>query len=475
MVDVVNPQLGKGFLGELLRPGDPGYDSSIGLFNAMHQPRPALVARCAVRQDVVEVVNYAREQGLDLAVRGGGTHMAGHAGTNGGVLLDLSLMRRVTVDVARRRATVQGGALAMDLHAATESHGLAGITGAIGHIGLAGLTFGGGMGYLSPRWGFACDSVRSVELVTASGEVMNARQEENSELFWALKGAGHNFGVITEFEVDLYPFAGPATAGTLLYGPGQIAEALRVIREFEAHVSPDYFGYGTLYVSPDDPSVPVELRGQLTLGVTFVHLGEPSVAADELSWLTTAHEPFAVHSKTYGLAELHTMVDESFPASRQYWDEEQLVALDDTSLEFLHEEGRHLASSGPGGQNYIVFYSYRGAMSRPPSVESAYAVRSGCELSVVAFWDDPGQDDVRRTWARSVTTRARERRLVTGQVYLNAVNEYDEARLRRTFGDSTYHRLRAIKRRVDPQNLFRCNVNIPPADSADDDPIRKER
>lgn len=451
--------------GEVLRPGDAQYDESRRLFDARYDKKPSLIARCADTSDVVAAVNFAGENGLEISVRGGGRHMAGWATNDGGLVIDLSQMNGVEVDVEDRTAVVAGGANGGDVQVAAGAAGLGAVTGLLNHIGFAGAALGGGVGVNSAGVGWSCDSIISAEIVTADGQVLTASADENPDLYWAIRGAGPNFGIVTSLRVRLHPVPERVLAGQLLWTVDKAPKVLRYLQDLMDTGSRDLNVLWDLSVAPADPAYPEHLHGKPVLGFAVFHVGAPDDAAREVQELRTFEEPEMDTLDYMSFAEVHFAFADAYPPDRQYWDECHVHTLSDDVIGALLEQANKLAASALDGLNLITCYPVRGAMVGPPSSPTSFANReAGWSVGTFSFWSDPDGDAAHRAWTRNAITEIEAACETSGRVYLNGVTDVDEQRVRSAYGEG-YERLAALKAKYDPENIFHLNANVPPANT----------
>jgi FAD/FMN-containing dehydrogenase len=440
--------------GELIRPGEDGYEEHRRVWNGMIDKRPALIARCATVADVVHSVNFAREEGLLLAVRGGGHSFAGFSTCDGGLVLDLSLMNTVEVDPGRRLARAGGGVTWADFDAATHVHGLASTGGLISTTGIAGLTLGGGIGWLQRKCGLACDNLLSAELVTASGEVVRASAGENPELFWALRGGGGNFGVVTTFEFRLHPVS-RVLGGLMLFPHERAAEVMRFYREY-VHDCPDELTtWLSVITAPAAEFIPADLQGKSSLAVLACHCGSLQDAEPAIQPLRDVGPAVdLIESMPY--PALQSMLDEDLPPGvRCYLKSGYVAELTDTVIDTIVEHTQTM----PSASSTFDCHHMGGAVARVPDDGTAFGDRrSAYCFNVVGVWKDPVDDTVNREWVRAFASALEP--FGTGGVYVNFAADPD--RVRAAYSDNKYERLRAVKREYDPTNLFQLNQNVVP-------------
>jgi FAD/FMN-containing dehydrogenase len=444
-----------GLRGEALLPSETGYDAARRVFNGMIDRHPRLIVRCAGVADVMRAVTFARERGLPVSVRSGGHGVAGHAICEDGLVIDLSPMRGVRVDPVRRRLWAEGGCLWRDVDTEAQAHELATPGGTISETGIGGLTLGGGFGWLSRLYGLSCDNVRSVDVVTADGRFLTASTEEHHDLFWAVRGGGGNFGVVTAFEYQLYP-VGRIVGGILVYPAERAGEVLRQYRAM-AETAPDELSLLAAFASaPAAPFVPPEVQGQPVL-VVFGGFFGPHEQADELLKPWRALGPVVDLFGPMPYTALQTMLDALAPTgTRNYWKAENLRELSDEVIEALIA----CNPDRPGPLSMVQVIASGGAVNRVPADATAYPHRDVPYLvHIVGMWADPAEDARGISWARE-TWRALHP-FSAGGVYQNFISDEDDTAAREAYGAS-YARLAAIKRQYDPTNVFHGNQNVTP-------------
>jgi FAD/FMN-containing dehydrogenase len=423
----------------LVRPGEAGFDEARRIWNAMVDRRPALIARCRATSDVAAAVTLARQEGLEIGVRCGGHSVVGHAVPESGLMIDLTPMGAVRVDPAGRRAWVQGGALLGALDAATQPHGLATTAGNVSHTGVGGLTLGGGMGWLARQHGLACDNVVSFEMVTATGEVVRASTEENSELFWGLRGGGGNFGVVTEFEFRLYDTGTRALSVELDFAVSDALSPMARWRDLSA-MAPRQATYAATV-----------LDGVATLG--FVWVGDPEPGREHARALEALGQPLARREVELTYVDLQSREDTvEGHAIRRYWKGHYFRELSDAAIEALLEHDPSTAAS---------LQAYGGAIAEVPDEATAFSHReTAFEYVGAARWTDPAEDEARMAAARESAARLEPH---ASGAYINVLGDEGLAGLRRAFSPEKLMRLTALKDAFDPDNVFHLNQNIPPS------------
>ena len=445
----LNPSLqsfGTGLGGTVIRRGDAGYDQARRVWNGMIDRSPAAIFRCSSTADVVAAVNFAREEGLVLAVRGGGHNAAGLALVDDGLVIDLSGMRGIRVDAGKRIAYVQGGTLWRDLDAATHAHGLATTGGVISSTGVGGLTLGGGLGWLMRQHGLACDNVLAVEIVTADGQVRRASATENPDLFWAVRGGGGNFGVVTAFEFRLHPMR-TLYAGMLVFPGPQAPQVLRRYRDVAESAPDELTVFAALMTSPD---------GHPITAIFPAYNGPVSKAEAAVKPFRDLG-PVADQVAEMPYPALQSMLDDGFPSGLHvYWRSDFLKGLPDAALDTLVD--RFNAITSP--LSALLIEQFGGAVARVPADETAFAQRDAMfNLAIVSRWTDAATAATHTDWARQ--TSAAIRPFASGGVYVNYLGEEGADRIKAAYGPK-YEKLVAVKQKYDPNNLFRVNQNIQP-------------
>ncbi|MFC6062115.1 FAD-binding oxidoreductase [Streptomyces ochraceiscleroticus] len=441
-----------GFAGELITPGDPSYDEHRSVFNAMIDRRPAVIACCTTAEDIGRAVRWAREEGLEIAVRGGGHGVAGTAVNDGGLVVDLRRMNGATVDPESRTARVGGGATMGDLDRAAGAHGLATTGGRVSTTGVGGYTLGGGSGWLERKYGLTCENLLEVELVTAAGETVRASGAENPELFWALHGGGGNFGVVTSFTFRLHEL--PAFSfGLLLWRPEAGPEVMRAYRDFMA-AAPDEVGGALLYLTgPPEEFVPAHLRDRMACACLITYAGPVARAREVIApMLRLGHEGELIADMPY--ADFQCMLDDP-PGYRNYWSAEYLAELPDRAVDAFCVRAGDMVVPSPS-QHLLLPQGgalARGAANYPVPWRSApWAVHP------LGLWEDPADDARARQWARDL--RADMRPWSIGAVNLNFIGDEGGERVVAGVGADNHARLAAVKAAYDPDNVFRGNHNI---------------
>jgi FAD/FMN-containing dehydrogenase len=446
--------------GSVLTPGDSGYDEARSIWNALIDRRPALIVQCSGAADVVDAVNFAREQGLDLSIKGGGHNVAGNAVNDGGLVIDLSQMRGVHVDPESRTVRVQGGATWGDCDRETQLFGLAVPAGVVSTTGVAGLTLHGGLGHLRRKYGLTIDNLLSVDIVTADGQFRNASATENEDLFWAVRGAGSNFGVVTSFEFQAHPVGPMVFVGAIFYPLEDATKVLPAWRDFMAQAPEELSSLAICWSLPPAPPFPPELHGAPTVAVAACYCGSLEEGERIVQPLRELAEPLVDASGPWPWLGLQSGFDAIFGKGElRYWKSRALAELSAEAISDLVD----LAGRRPAPLTDIAIWHHGGAMTRVAESETAYGGRDAPFLvTAEANWTDPAQNDEAISWAREVWDAMEP--YTTGGVYLNfpGLGEEKEALAQAGYGEN-YERLTQLKAKYDPENLFRMNINIPPA------------
>ena len=449
------------FRGALLRPGEEGYDEARRVWNGAIDRRPALIARCAGADDVVEALRFAREHDLPVAVRGGGHSVAGHSTCDDGVLIDLSPMKAVAVDPGARVARAAAGLTWSELDHATQVHGLATTGGTISHVGIGGLTLGGGFGDLMRRHGLTIDNLRAVDLVTADGDRLRVDGETEPELFWGLRGGGGNFGIATAFEYDLHP-VGPLVLGGPVYWPlEQAPEVLRALRDFAPSAPDELSVMLVAHRAPPVPFLAPEHYGAPALGLLLVWCGAIAEGMRATAPLRELGTPLGELVRPVPYRAVQSLLDGSAPrGTHAYWRSHRLPALSDAVIDHVVA----LAGSVTSPFSLLNGWAIGGAASRvAPGATALGAREPGYELRLIAVWPPADPDGERhRAWAREGWEALRP---FGAGVFPGFLADEGAAGVRAAYG-GRLERLTALKDRYDPANVFRLNANIPPSNGA---------
>lgn len=436
----------------------PEYNEACTIWNAMIERRPALVARCSTTADVVHAVRFALAHDLLLSVRGGGHNIAGNALCDGGLMLDLSPMNAVEVDPATRTARVGGGARLAEVDRATQAFGLATPLGVNSTTGLAGLTLGGGFGWLSRRFGLTIDNLLSAEVVLASGEVTRVSATQAPDLFWAIRGGGGNFGVVTSFELKLHPVGPEVLSGMVIHPLDAAGDVLRFYRDFLPTTPEEFVCWFVMRKAPPLPFLPAEWHGKGILALAMCYSGALEDGERVAAPLRKFGTPIADVVAPQPYTAWQTVLDPLLtPGLRNYWKSHDFRELSDGLIEALIAAARKI----PDPNSEIAFAQLGGAVSRVPATATAYSHRDGqFVLNVHGRWEDPAKDAECIAWARELFRATAP--FATGAVYVNFLTADEGDRIRAAYGGN-YERMVELKSRYDPRNLFRVNQNIRPA------------
>lgn len=448
--------------GQLLRPWDAAYDEARRVWNGMIDRRPAFIARCEGVADVIASVNFARENNLLVAVRGGGHQVAGHATCDDGIVIDLSPMNGVFVDPVNRIARVQGGARLVDLDRETQAYGLATSVGVVSDTGVAGLTLGGGFGWLRNKYGLSCDNVIAAEVVTADGRLLRVSATENSDLFWSIRGGGGNFGIVTSFEFQLYPLGPEVMFAFVLHHGDKAVEGLRFFREYCATAPDEVSPIAVLGVVPPMPHFPQELHMTPYVLFAAAYAGPVDEGEKVLQPLRDFSQPILDFSGRMPFVQVQKVWDEDYPTGmRYYWKSLNLLSLTDEAIERIVDH----AQRQPSPFSTVDLWHIGGAVKRISETENAFHGRHAAFLmNPEANWEAPSDDASNIAWARDMVAALED--FSDGSRYLNfaGFQEEGEAMMRAAFGDK-YAKLVALKQKYDPTNLFKLNQNIKPTQS----------
>jgi FAD/FMN-containing dehydrogenase len=442
--------------GTLLLRGETGYDDARSIWNAMIDRRPAMIARCLGAVDVVTAVNFARENGLLLSIKGGGHNIAGLAVCEGGLMLDMSFMRGVWVDPVARTARAQAGCLLGDVDRETQLHNLATVLGFVSNTGIAGLTLGGGFGYLSRRFGFACDNVLSMEMVTAEGRVVRASEKENEDLLWGLRGGGGNFGVVTGFEYRLHPVGADIIGGLIAWRGEDARDVLRMYQSLIEQASPEFAVAVVLRKAPPAPWLSKDVHGKLIVAFAICHSGSIEDGQQKVSAVKSFGSPVGDVVQRRPYASQQSILDATQPKGRRYyWKSDFLPRLTPESLESTVVHAERILSPHSG----MILFPIGRAQGQLSENYSAVGNRDAAfVVNIAAAWEKAEDDGPNIQWARNAFQDMR--RFSTGRASINFLSEEEGAdRIQATYGKN-YDRLLEIKRKWDPENFFRANKNI---------------
>jgi FAD/FMN-containing dehydrogenase len=462
MTDTALEGLKMAVRGPVLRPGDGGYDEARTIYNGMFDRRPALIVRATGTADVIAGVNFARDNGLDLAVRGGGHNVAGNAVCEGGLMLDLSLMNGVFIDLQGKTVRAQGGATWGAVDHETQAHGLVAPGGVVSTTGIAGLTLNGGLGWSRNKYGLSCDNLISAEVVTAKGEVITASESENADLLWALRGGGGNFGVVTSFQFRLHPLGPMVAAAIPMYAVEDASAILRKWRDWVA-TTPDEVSTAALcWTVPVSPHMPPPVHGKSVLITAGLYSGPTEEGERVLRPLREFGQPLFDMSGVLPFTAMQSAFDPFFPPDGSvisYWKSVYADQLTDALIDVV----AGIATDRASPMTLLNIPYFGGAVTRVRSADTAFSTRNKFMVSIDGNWYDKSENDSQIAWVRQAWDKVRPHS--TGAVYLNFLGAEDQgtgdAMIRSAFGGN-YDRLVQVKRKYDPANLFHINQNIKP-------------
>ena len=446
--EAVVQEFGANLRGPLLRPGDDGYDQARKVWNGMIDRRPALIARCAGVADVMTAVRFARTNGVLVSVKGGGHNITGNAVCEGGVMIDLSPMKSVRVDPIKRIARAEAGLTWGEYNGETQAFGLATTGGVVSTTGIAGLTLGGGLGWMMGKHGLSCDNLLSADLLTAEGKFVTVSADEHPDLFWGLRGGGGNFGVVTSFEYQLHP-VGPVLAGMVVHPMTKAKEVLRFYRDF-CRICPDeMLSAAALMTSAD---------GAPVAAIVAAYIGDAASGEAAMAPLRRFGAPLADTIAPASYVQLNTLFDAAVPYGnvQRYWKSSFLKELGDDLIDLFVARSAMLLSP----MSMVMLFHMHGAATRVDRNDTAFGLRQDqWDYDVISQWIDPAETAQHVLWTREFWTAVEP--FSTGEVYVNHLDAEEATRIRAAYGGH-YERLVALKNKYDPINLFRMNQNIRP-------------
>jgi len=458
--DAVYASLHRELTGDLLRPADPAYAEARTVWNGMVARTPGLIVRCASVEDIQAVVRSAHAANAVTALRCGGHSLAGHSTCDGGVVIDLSPMRSVVVDPANRRARFSGGCLLADIDRATQSAGLVFPAGVVSQTGAAGLVLGGGYGWLTRGLGMSCDNVEAFTLVVADGSIVRASEKENADLFWALRGGGGNFGVVTQFDVRLHPLTSVLFATGMCVGD-DMTRVLKYWRDFMPQ-APDNLKWSfSLRLAPDTENVPVNIRGQQVASEAVLWIGDPETGRPNVDHALSVCTPVAVTKDIFPFVDLQSMADWEFPIGHRYYTKSgYMKSLDDQAIAIMIDALKTI----PSPMTQIEVGYQGGAAARVGPDETAFGDRSSpFIINILGTWADTAEDAANVSWIRTLFAKLQP--FMTPGVYVNFMSGDEDDRVPEAYRQR-WERLVAVKSHYDPDNFFRLNQNIKPRKAA---------
>lgn len=444
--------------GTLLGANDAGYHEARSVWNGMIDRKPALIARCLGTADIVACVNFARETGIALSIKGGGHNISGLAIVEGGLVIDSSLMRGCFVDAKARVVHTQPGATLGDVDRETQVHGLAAVLGFVSPTGVTGLTLGGGFGYLSRRYGWTTDNVRSMTMVTWEGKVVEASPAENADLFWGLRGGGGNFGVVTNIEHQLYPVGPEIYGGGIAWTADSAADVFQLYRKLALEAPPELSAVCVLRIAPPAPWIQKEAHGKPIIALFLCHTGRIEEAEKMLAPVKAFGKPVGDIVQRRSYISQQSMLDASNPRGRRYyWKSEYLPGLGND----LFESAARHAKALPSPHSAVILFPLGGAIGQHANSHSAVGNRSAdFVFNIAAAWDQAEGDGANIEWARAAWRDMKQ--YSTGGTYINFLTEEETGdRIQAAYG-ANYDRLARVKAVWDPDNMFRMNKNVQP-------------
>lgn len=455
--EAVMETLKQSLRGDLLVSGDKDYNEARSIWNAMIDKKPALIVQCSGVADVRTAVKFANAHSLLLSIHGGGHNIAGNAICDGGLMIDLSRMRDVRIDAEAKRAHVGPGATLGDVDHESQAFGLATPTGINSTTGIAGLTLGGGFGWISRKYGMTVDSLRAADVVTADGNLVHASENENQDLFWAIRGGGGNFGVVTRFEFELYPVGPDVLSGLIIFAQDEAVSVLKKYRELAVSMGEETTVWVVLRKAPPFPFLPESAHGTDILVLAVCHIGDPDEGEKMLETLRSFGTVLGEHVGVQPFKNWQQAFDPLLtPGARNYWKSHNFVELKDELLEVAVEYAGKL----PSNQCEIFFAALGGAVNRIAPDATAYCHRdANYVLNVHGRWDEASEDDKCIAWARDFFSASEP--FATGGVYINFLTADETDRISAGYG-TNQEKLQEVKKKYDPNNLFRVNQNIKP-------------
>ncbi len=450
--------LGSSLRGDLLTPDAAGYDQARTIWNAMIDKRPGLIVQCAGAADVIRAINFAKENGLLAAIKGIGHNIAGNAVCDGGLMISLSGMKSIRVDPQARTALVEPGVTLGDLDNETQAYGLGTPVGINSTTGIAGLTIGGGFGWLSRKYGLTIDNLISADVVTAAGELVKVREGENEDLFWGIRGGGGNFGIVTSFEFQLHPVGPEVLAGLIVHPFSDAEKVLRYYREFTAEAPDDLTTWVVLRKAPPLPFLPEDVHGTEVVVLAALYAGEMDEGERALAPLRAHGNPIADVIGPQPFTGFQAAFDPLLtPGFRNYWKSHDFREMNDEVLDTVIR----FTGTLPSPHCEIFIAQMGGATNRVPASSTAYRHRdTEFIMNVHGRWEDSAEDDRCVSWCRELFNALTPN--ATGGVYVNFMTDEEQQRVQAAYGDS-YERLVELKNKYDPSNLFRLNQNIKPS------------
>lgn len=457
--DFVVKNFVSGLRGIVLFKGDENYDEVRQIWNGMIVRKPAMIVRCRGVADVIDSVNFARENNIITSVRGGGHNIAGHAVCEGGIMIDLSLMKSVIVDPISRVATVEPGVCLGELDHETQAFGLIAPAGIVTTTGIAGLTLGGGFGWTSRKFGLTCDNLLSVNIITADGKYLKASEDENPDLFWGIRGGGGNFGIVTSFEYKLHPHGPIITAGLVFHSMEKAKEVLGFYSEYSSTVPDEVTMIGVLRTAPPAPFLPESIHEKPIVAIGYCYAGSVKDGEHYAGPIKEFSSPITDTIQPMRFAQLQSILDAGQPKGRNYyWKAENLKVLSEEAIDTMLSYTSNFTSP----TTLVPLFQMRGAVRHVGEDDTAYSHRDAAiALNINSSWTDPGEEEINIKWTRDFWNAMQPFSTGGGYINFQSLDEGEE-RVAGSYGSEKLKRLTALKNKYDPQNLFRLNQNIKP-------------
>jgi FAD/FMN-containing dehydrogenase len=450
-------RLKKSLKGQSLEPGDVGYEKARKVWNGMIDKRPAFIARVANTDDIITVINFAREFSVIVSVRGGGHNVSGNAVNDGGIVIDMMNMKKINVFSQTQTAQAQPGLTWGEFDKETYAHGLATTGGLVSTTGIAGFTLGGGIGWLMRKYGLTLDNLLSAEVVTADAQILRASPEENADLFWGISGGGGNFGIVTNFEFQLHPIS-EVLGGMIMYPVDKAKDVLQFYRNYVNQVPDELTSMAALVIAPPAPFVPVNFQGAPVIAIVGCYCGDIAKGEEALAPLRKFGQPVVDLFSPMPYTVLQQMLDPSAPEGMQnYWKSSYLNELSDDAIAVTLDHFKVMSSP----LSMIHFHHMGGAMARVPESATAFGRRSATfAMNIISMWPEAVDSEKHIGWTRRLEEAIRP--FATSGVYVNFLGNEGEERIKAAYGENKYKRLVELKNKYDPHNFFRLNQNIRP-------------
>ena len=461
MEELLSYQLTDQVKGQVIYPENPGYDQARKIWNGLFNKRPAMIVQCLSVEDVITTVNFARKNNMLVAIKGGGHNSAGTGSCDSGVMIDLSLLKKISINEKAMTVKVQGGCLWGEVDAALQQFGLAVPCGIISHTGVAGLTLGGGFGWISRKYGLTVDNLLSVEIVTADGRIVYANNSENQDLFWAVRGGGGNFGVVTEFEFSCAKIGTEVYSGAIVKKFEDLKAYVRFHREYVRKLPDEMTAWMVIRHAPPVPFIPQEMHGKLVIIVPFVWLGNPEEGKRLMQPIREITETIGDGSGMHPYTAWQSAFDGLVPhGARNYWKSHQLTNLSDACIDILNDYSLNM----PTNECEVFIPHMEGAIKRISADATAFSHRSTpFVLNIHTRWNQPSDDSRCLEWAKNFHDATRS---FSQGVYVNFLSSEGEERVKQAYSSETWTKLVNAKNKWDTNNFFRINQNIKPEETS---------